>query len=264
MDSENEENEGKNETEKVVTADSSNQEFISPITVSGNKGVPAGMLSSDQDEESMKGTEDTPDEEATSDPEESGGQELAAVNISPTEDLAVKINDQPLSRQESVVFEINSDDDDGPPRLHLETPEREDARPTREEEYGTAAPAEREDINHEENLQLLQELCEERDEASRRCSHLQMKLAEYFRQKAGDDGLLEREPPVSEQLQEYEKNINTLTELKQQLTTDSETAQQQAEELSLQSQEKLDKVGLIATICSGPRITQAICEIKYN
>lgn len=266
MDPEKEENEVKNETENVVTADSSNQEVISPNIVIGHEGVPAGILTPDQ--ESMKVTEeDAPDEEAaTSEPEESGGHELAAVSITPTEDSAVKINDHAVLHQESVVFEINGDDgDDGPPRLHLETPEGEEKRPTQQEEgCGTegeepaAAHAEEEDISHEEHVQLLQELREERDKASRRSSHLQMKLAEYFAKKAGDDGLLERGLPVSEQLQEYEKNINILRELKQQLNTDSATVQQQAEELSLQCQEKQDEVGLIALLCRSKNLLKTI------
>lgn len=253
-------NEVKNETEKVVIAGSSSQEDISPITVNVHEGVPVEMVASDHDEESMKGTEEDPAEEAaTSEPEDNSGNELAAVdNITTSEDLAVKINDQ--SHEESVVFEIDSNDDDGPPRLHLETPEREDTSPAREaedeaeEEEPTAAPADKEDINREEYLQLLQELREERDNASQHSSQLQMKLAEYFRKEAREDGQLEREPPVSEQLQGYEKHINVLTELKQQLTMDSETAQQQAQELSLQCQEKLDKVGLIVRARAGLKV----------
>lgn len=247
MDAEDGENEVKKETQNVVTADlspHSPQEVISPNTVSRQGGVPAGIHTSDQECMNVP-EEDAPDEDeeaATSDPEE---------NVTPTEDLAVKINDHAVSHQESVVSEI---DDDGPPRLQLETPEREKG-------YGTeggepaAAHVEKEDINHEEHMQLLRELCEDRDKASRRSSHLQMKLAEHFA-KAGDGGLLEGDLPESEQLREYKKNINILTELKQQLNTDSGIFEQQTEELSLQCQEKQDKVGLIARICARPRIWQ--------
>lgn len=203
----------------------------------------------------MKATKEPPAEAAASEPEENCGDELPGVHSTTTsKDLEVKTNEvieQPVSHEESVVFDINSNDDDGPPRLHLETPEREATSPAHEEEKEaegeefTAPPAEEEDITHEKYMQLLQELCEERDKASQHSSQLQMKLAEYFCKKAGDDAQLEREMPESEQLQEYEKYINVLTDVKQQLTTNSETAQQQAEELRLQSQEKLDKVGHI-------------------
>ncbi len=256
---ENEENEVKNDTVKVVSADSSNKEDSSPITVEGSEkeGVPAEMVASDHDEENsegMKATEEAPAEEAaSSEPDESGGNELPGMDNTTTgHDLDVKMNEVselPQSHEGSVVFEINSNDEEGPPRLHLETPERETTSPTQEEEdqaeeeEPAAAPADILDISYEEYTQLHQELCEERDKASQHSSQLQMKLADYFRKKAGEDTQLEGELPVSEQLQEYEKHINILTDLKQQLTTDSETAQQQAEELSSQSREKLDKVG---------------------
>ncbi|XP_073331451.1 cilia- and flagella-associated protein 184 [Pagrus major] len=249
---ENEENEVKNETEEGVSADSS----ISPVTVNGPEGVPAEMIASDPHEdnnESMKATEEAPDEEvATSEPDEDSGHELPCVDNITSEDLALEINEdnkQPMSHEESVVFEINSDDDDdGHHRLHLDTPERENISPSQvdedeaEHEEPTAAPADDEDISCGEYTPLLQELCEERDKASQHNSQLQMKLAEYFRKKAGDDTQLERELPVSEQLHEYEEQINLLAELKRQLNTDSETAQQKAEELSSRAQQKLDKV----------------------
>ncbi|XP_038586772.1 coiled-coil domain-containing protein 96 [Micropterus salmoides] len=244
------EHEVKNDTERVVLVDSSNEEDSSPVTAKKEKeGVPAEMVASDLDKENserMKSNEEAPVGEA----EESSRNELPGVdNITKSEDLDVKINEvneQPMSHEESVVFEINSHDYSGPSSLH-QTPERENTSPTQEEdkaeeEQSTAAPADRVDTDYEEYMQLLQELCEERDKASQHSGHLQMKLAEYFRKKAGEDAQLERMMPVSEQQQEYEKYINLLTHLKQQLTTDSETAQQQAEELRLQSQEKLDMV----------------------
>ncbi|XP_051231275.1 coiled-coil domain-containing protein 96 [Dicentrarchus labrax] len=253
---ENEESEVKNDTDRVVLAETSNEE---ELTVNSHEGVPAEMAASGDDEEhseSLRVTEEAPVEEAApSEPEENRLDELPAVdNITTSEDVDVtmnEVNGQTMSNQESVVFEVNSNEDNGSPRLHLESPERENISPTQEEEdeaeeeeptAAAAAPADKEDINYEEYMKLLQELCEERDKASLHSSQLQMKLAEYFRKKAGDDVELERELPGSEQLQEYERHIHLLTDLKQQLTADSETAQQQAEELSLQSQEKLDKV----------------------
>lgn len=261
-------NEVKNDTERVILAHVSNEEDMSAVTVNGNEkeGVPAEVVASDHDEEhseSVNATEEAPVEEAaTSEPEENGGDEVPAVSsVITSEDLAVKMSEEPTSHEGSVVFEMNGNNDDGPPRLLLESPDRENISPTQveegeaEEEEPTAAPADKEEVNSEALVQLLQDLCEGRDKASQHSSRLQMKLAEYFRKKAGDDGQLERELPVSEQLQEYEKHVNILTDLKQQLIADSETAEQQAEELSFQSQEKLEKVGLTGGACAGfPRI----------
>ncbi|XP_076581170.1 cilia- and flagella-associated protein 184 [Chaetodon auriga] len=251
MDGESE-NEVKNVTESV--ADSSNEEDMSPVPVNENEkeGVPAEMAASGHEEENSESMKAPAEEAATSEPEENSEDELPAVSsVITSEDLAVKVSEvhqEPTSHEDSVVFEINSNDDDGPSRLHLESPERENISPTQveedkaEEEAPTAAPADEEDISYDACVQLLQKLCEERDQASQHNSQLQMKLAEYFHKKAGDDSQLERELPVSEQLQEYEKNINILTDLRQQLNTDSETAEQQAGELSSQCREKLDKV----------------------
>lgn len=252
-------------TEKVVTADFFNQEDTS-LPDNGFEGLPTKTVELDHTEESIKVTVEDPTEEAaTSEPEDNRRD---VNNIDTSEDFNVKLSDQPVSHEESLVFEIDISDDDGPPRLHLETPEREEISPTQQEkntaeEESTAAPAVKEDINHEEYLQLLQELREERVKASQHSSQLQMKLAEYFCKKARDDSQLERELPVSEQLQGYGKRINILTELKQQLTSDSETAQQQAQELSFQCQEKLDKVGHIVRVCAGRRVClKFICVLR--
>ncbi|XP_015248729.1 PREDICTED: coiled-coil domain-containing protein 96 [Cyprinodon variegatus] len=69
-----------------------------------------------------------------------------------------------------------------------------------------------------------------------------MRLVEYFHNEPIDGGRLQRGRPEEEQLQEYDKNIQILCELKLQLSTASQAAQQEAEELRLQSQEKVDKV----------------------
>uniref|UniRef100_A0A673B685 CCDC113/CCDC96 coiled-coil domain-containing protein n=1 Tax=Sphaeramia orbicularis TaxID=375764 RepID=A0A673B685_9TELE len=154
--------------------------------------------------------------------------------------------DQLLSHDASVIFEVNSSDGDGPHMLDLETPDS----PAKEAEIKevTAAAAtpspDEQDANYEEHMQLLQQLNEETDKASQRSSQLQMKLAEYLRMKAVDDAQLERDGLVSEQMEEYVNYLNILSDLKQQLTIESERAEQQAEELRLQSQEKLDKVWL--------------------
>ncbi|XP_040887112.1 coiled-coil domain-containing protein 96 [Toxotes jaculatrix] len=250
---EHEENEVKNDTEREASEDSSNEKDNCPLTVNGDEegDVPAEVGASHHEEEnseSVKAPEELPAEAATSEPEENSGDELPGQS----KDLQInmnEVNDQTVFQEESVVFEINSsDDDDGPPRMHLETPDREVTSPAHEEEKEaeeeelTAASAENEDVSYENYMQLLQELRVERDIASQRSSQLQMKLAEYLRKKAGDGAKLEREMPAAEQLHEYEKYINILNDVKQQLAADSETAQQQAEELRLQTQEKRDKV----------------------
>ncbi|XP_008283999.1 cilia- and flagella-associated protein 184 [Stegastes partitus] len=244
---EHEENEVTDDTERETS-----QEHDSSIPSDRNQKEDSEMVTSDHEDKLSKSRQVTEEpsvaEAATSEPEESSRNELpgAASSISSCEDLDVRMNkvtEQPLTNKESVVF----DSDDGPARLHLETPEKETTRVEQEEEEEAeeediTAAADREDIRYEEYRQMLQELCKERDEASQRSSKLQMKLAEYFRKKAGDNAQLERQEPATEQLQEYEKYINILTDLQQQLTADSESAQQQAEENRTQSQEKLDKV----------------------
>ncbi|XP_010740825.2 cilia- and flagella-associated protein 184 [Larimichthys crocea] len=248
---EQEDNEVRNDTEREV----SNEEDIAPAAVHGHEGVPAEVGASDQDgetSESMKPTEEALAEEAaSSEPEENSMKELTT---SPDLDVEMnEVNEQPASHEESVVFEMNSNDDDGPPSLHLETPERENTSPTQEQEDeaegeepttapAAAAPPDREDVSYQEHMRLLQELREERDKASQRSIQLQTKLAEYFRKRSGDDVQLERELSVSEQLREYEKHMSILSDLKLQISTESEAAQQQEEELSFQAKGKLDKV----------------------
>lgn len=267
---EQEENEVRNDTEREV----SNEEDIAPAAVHGHEGVPAEVGASDQDgetSESMKPTEEALAEEAaSSEPEENSMKELTT---SPDLDVEMnEVNEQPASHEESVVFEMNSNDDDGPPSLHLETPERENTSPTQEQEDeaegeepttapAAAAPPDREDVSYQEHMRLLQELREERDKASQRSIQLQTKLAEYFRKRSGDDVQLERELPVSEQLREYEKHMSILSDLKLQISTESEAAQQQEEELSFQAKGKLDKVGVIVAASAGSWVFSLLCCI---
>lgn len=242
MDVEIDENEVKCEKEEGVAV--SNQEEIVPVTENVHEVVPTEMFASDLDKVSIKDNADARGEEAaTSEPEDTGGE---AVDNTTSRD----INEQPVSHDESVVFDIDIiNNDDGPAILDLETPEREDSSPTQEEEGEAdeeeqinAASAYKDDFNYGEYLKLYQQLCEERDEANIHSSRLQMRLAERFRKNSIDDGQLERELLESEQPNGYDGQLNLLRELRQQLSTDSESAQQQAEELSLQCQEKLDKV----------------------
>ncbi|XP_023126559.2 coiled-coil domain-containing protein 96 [Amphiprion ocellaris] len=228
---EREENEVKDDTER---------EEDSAIPADRREKEDSEMVASDH--ESRKVTEEEPSvaKAATCEPEETSGNELLS------EDLDVKLNEvteQLLTQQESVIFESSCDD--GPARLHLETPERQTTgaeEQEEEEEEEVSAAEDRENTRYEESRQKLQELIRERDEASQLSSKLQMKLAEYFRKKAGGNAQQERHKPETEQLQEYEKFMNILTDLQRQLTADSESAQQQEEQLRIQSQEKLDKV----------------------
>ncbi|XP_020508545.2 coiled-coil domain-containing protein 96 isoform X1 [Labrus bergylta] len=249
MDSEpeNTESEVKNDTDMVSAGLTNNEEFSS-FPDNGNRTVPVEIEASGHDEEipeSVKATEEAPDEEgATSEPEENTADELPDSN--PDFDMKVNTaNELPMSHEESVVFEINSTDDGGPPRLHLESPDKETTSPQEEEdeaEEEEPSAAEKAETSYKEYAKLLQELCEQRHIANQRSSLLQVKLVEYFRKKGGDDVQVEREKQASEQLQEYERCMNMLMELKQQINTESESAQQQEDELRVQSQEKLEKV----------------------
>lgn len=208
MDGEKEENGAQNETEEEVAADLSNQEVVP-----GPEGVPAETVSSDHDGDSVTGTK----EAATSEPE--GG-----------------------------VGEVNPDNET--PAPNVETPKGEEniGAPQEEEENKAEEPAaplvDEEEIAHEEYLRLFKQLSEERDKASQHNSQLHNKLATFFCKKAPDDGHLEKEQPVWEQRQEYDRNIQILSELKQQFNAESGKARKRAEELGLICQEKLDKVGL--------------------
>ncbi|XP_031584153.1 coiled-coil domain-containing protein 96 [Oreochromis aureus] len=237
---------GKGENKVRIHSDRDTEENF--ITVSGdkNEAVSAEMPTSDPEEkhgDSGKVTEESPPEEAaTFEPEAKSEDELC------TEfDVMNKVKEQPLSQEESVVSEMNSTYHDDAHKLQPETQDTEISSPLHHEDEeaekeGTTSPcAQKLNIKYKEYRQLLQKLCKERDRARHNSSQLQMKLAQYFK-KAGDSVQLEGDKPVSEQLQEYKRYINTLTDLKQQLCAESEAAQRQAEDLRLQSEEQLGKV----------------------
>ncbi|KAK2862660.1 hypothetical protein Q5P01_002193 [Channa striata] len=238
-----EENEVDHDTEQKTTEDSSEEKHNSLISVSGNdkKAVPVEMIVSDHRERNAK---EPPVEAVNYEPDENRGKEIHGVDMTTSKDLDVRMSDvseQPLSLEERVGFESSYDDD--PPRVHLETiTHAEEEEDESDEEDSSAAATDKFDISYEEQMRLFLELCKERDKAMQHSSQLQTKLAEYLRKKAGDMAQLERQGQVSEQLQEYEKYINILTDLKQQLAADTESVQQETEELRLQCQEKLDEV----------------------
>ncbi|KAM3590926.1 uncharacterized protein V6R79_018979 [Siganus canaliculatus] len=207
------------------TADYESKLDVPPITVA----VPVEICAMDHVEDNVERIK--PAEEATGDAEVNGE----------SEDF--------MSHEGSVVFDFPIHDDNRPPSLLLETPERQNISSSQEkeddveEEKPVHAPAGEEGVDYEQRVKLFQELCEQRDKAGQHNRQLQIKLLEYFRKKAcRDDKQQERELLASEQLQEYERTMKILTGLKEQLRSDSETAEQQAQELSLQSQQKLDKV----------------------
>ncbi|KAF0038985.1 coiled-coil domain-containing protein 96 [Scophthalmus maximus] len=211
---------GKEEMEsgtEVATA----EEDSSHVTADGHEtdGVPAEVAASSHEEESsesVKAAEEPPVEAATPEPADKCGDDITTAK-----DLGVNVDED--------------SDGDGPPgRLRLETPGKErTTSPARQEAKGANPGAARGGDT----------ICEEeRAGAGQRCSAPQAELAEYLRGKDRDDARPEREMPASERLQEYHKYINTLTDLKQQLATDTEEARQQAEELRLEAQGSLDKV----------------------
>ncbi|KAM4612396.1 cilia- and flagella-associated protein 184 [Polymixia lowei] len=135
--------------------------------------------------------------------------------------------------------------------LALETPEGETTSPVQEEEEeeeedseeeATAAPPDETDIDSEEYVQLFHQLCAEREKSSQLNSQLQMKLAELFQKKTGDDAQPEKWRPASDQEQHYEKYMTILEDLERQYARNSAITQQQTEELKLQTQEKLGQV----------------------
>ncbi|XP_011486034.1 coiled-coil domain-containing protein 96 isoform X1 [Oryzias latipes] len=93
-----------------------------------------------------------------------------------------------------------------------------------------------------EAQRVLQELEKENEDLSQRSRQLQRKLARYVCKAAEANAKLRRSPDLPRDRYEYEVCIRTLSALKQQVTADSESAHLQAEELSSQLQEKLEKV----------------------
>ncbi|XP_005947304.3 coiled-coil domain-containing protein 96 [Haplochromis burtoni] len=237
---------GEGENKVRIHSDRDTEEYFISVSGDKNEAVSAEMPTSDPEEkhcDSGKVTEEfSAEEAATFEPEAKSEDELC------TEfDVMIKVKEQPLCHKESVVSEMNSTYHDDALKLHPETQETEISSPLHhedeeaEKEGATSACAQKLNIKYKEYRPLLQEVSKERDKARHNSSQLQMKLAQYFK-KAGDSVQLEGEKPVSEQLQEYERYINILTDLKQQLRAESEAAQRQAEDLRLQSQEQLGKV----------------------
>lgn len=67
----------------------------------------------------------------------------------------------------------------------------------------------------------------------------------------------------SEQQQEYKRYMKILTELKQQINTETEMAQQQEEELRSKTQEALEKVGFSLQVMGLQELYHPLCYTDY-
>ncbi|XP_019955738.2 cilia- and flagella-associated protein 184 [Paralichthys olivaceus] len=181
----------------------------------GEEGVPAVMEASHHEEENSAAPERPPVEAASS---ESGAQRPAIDGLTASEHVH-EDGEGPVSR-------------DGTPESEGTQSPAHEGKEAEEEEID---PTQGED----EDEQLLQELCEERDKALQRNGQLQQLLAQYF-SRSGNAVKLETLGP--ERLPGYEKSINILTDMKQRFASEAEAAQQKTEELRSQSQAKSDEV----------------------
>ncbi|XP_043954145.1 coiled-coil domain-containing protein 96-like [Gambusia affinis] len=143
------------------------------------------------------------------------------------------------SHSQSVIFETDRGNSGRYLGLNLDTPKPES--PTQAGDGSTAAAGGTDDktVQYEDSLQ---DLDTQRDEARKLNRQLQMKLAEYFHNTVIDGGQQVAGRPEEEQRREYERSVQVLSELKQQLSTASQEAQRQAEELRSQARDKLGKV----------------------
>ncbi|KAG7497552.1 coiled-coil domain-containing protein 96 [Solea senegalensis] len=223
-----EENEVKIDTQRETKEESSNMKDSSLNPEEEEEEITAEVGASHHEVSENSESVKVPGVAPTSERAESSRDDVPSVDdITTGQELDEEDREQPVSHEEGS-------DRDGPARLHPESPAQVEA-----EEDKSSATAE--DVTYEETRQLHQELCKEREKSSQLNSQLQVKLADYLHRKARDDPPPERETPVSEQLQEYERHVNVLGEVKQQLAADAETIRQKTEELRLLSQENLDK-----------------------
>ncbi|XP_034532280.1 coiled-coil domain-containing protein 96 [Notolabrus celidotus] len=213
------------------SAESSNEDS-SPKTGSGTEPIQADSVGLDHDAEI---SQRAPPGGAAAEqhPEHKPPDSDVRIRTEPgTQGAVVDSN-----KGDSVVFEISSTEEDGALRLHLESPDIESTRPQEEEEEpDPAAPA---DFSYEEHTRLLQDLNEQRERAFQRSRQLQGKLLELLSRRGSEEAQVER--PESEQQREYEQFMTLLTELKQQIHSEDQTAQQDQEQLRSQAQETLQK-----------------------
>ncbi|XP_075999846.1 cilia- and flagella-associated protein 184 [Genypterus blacodes] len=242
------EDELKNDIQRV-SADSFNGEGRAQVTVANdeNEDVMSPVVQPVEFSEPMK---EEALEEALVEEEQPGEdhQDEAPYgnDVTTTEVLeAGEMNalfEQLLADEEGIVSEVKHNDDGllslDPETSEVETSDvLEEAEDEKEEATAATAPPDKDD-DYEEQLKLLHQLYEEKEEARQQSMQLHMRLMEHFRKKAGV--LAERNIPVSDQ--EYNNYISILTVLKQRLSTHSETNRQQAEELRVQTEDKLEQV----------------------
>ncbi|MBN3300670.1 CCD96 protein, partial [Amia calva] len=142
-----------------------------------------------------------------------------------------------LSREGSPVDEQGH----SPPELEPETPQREN-HVEEAETVMVEAKEEGPSVNYEEYMERYRELQKEKQKIFQKNGQLQKKLEQYLRRKTGEEVRHEREKPVSDQEQRYIKYMVTTGDLKLQHKQDSESYQQQIEDLRAQSQEKVAQV----------------------
>ena len=196
----------------------------------------------------------------TPEPGEDAGDEAPTVTDQPTSAAfdegdspeATDLNGEPLSRDGSVILEVEQDDnsDHSPVRLELGTPKSGSCSPEPQSEKIEERPPPAEEaglkINYKEHVNLLHELQTENEKLSQLDSQLQMKLVEYIRKKTGDD--TQKEKAALDQEQRYQKYMAMMADLKLQHQRDSEAGRLQAEDLRLQVQEKLSQVRMDLTL----------------
>ncbi|XP_067117592.1 coiled-coil domain-containing protein 96 [Osmerus mordax] len=190
----------------------------------------------------------------TPEPGEDAGDEAPTVTDQPASVAfdegdgpeATDLNGEPLSRDGSVILEVEQDDnsDHSPVLLELGTPKSGSCSPEPQSEKIEERPPPAEEagprINYKEQVNLLHELQMENEKLSQLDSQLQMKLVEYIRKKTGDD--TQKEKAALDQEQRYQKYMAMMADLKLQHQRDSEAGRLQAEDLRLQVQEKLIQV----------------------
>ncbi|XP_065145487.1 cilia- and flagella-associated protein 184 [Paramisgurnus dabryanus] len=166
--------------------------------------------------------------------EEAGTGPLTDETMEDTEGHHVE---EDLSHEDTLTAE-DVKEEDGPPALDPDMPEREMFNSTEEP---LVPVEEEEDVNYNEHLDLIPELQEENDRLSKLSDQLKSKIAEHFHRKAGDakHSKLAKDIPDQEQ---YQKYMDLIEDLKLQYQHNLDIHQHRIEDLSQQSKEKLNQV----------------------
>lgn len=206
--------------EAEVTGDYSTQGDVSPV----NEGGPM---------ETEEVPEEAPEEEAPEQVPEEAPQEV-------DQDHSGDEGEQKLSGEDSSDSEVQYESDGS---LLMDSSESQDDSPPQEEtEEPSVSQADEGAVKEQDHEELLEQLLEQRDKALSHSSQLQAKLPQYIKRNSKNFGGLDSGVSSAEQLQLYKQNIKMLRDLKEQLVTEAQEAQQQIEELSLRCQEKKNEV----------------------